>query len=625
MHEMRTADRTPVHYTMKTSARHSPMAGGSQSHSRSHSLTQSYSNPQSLRPTKQTKSSTPVAPRMPYSVGQNHPPQLSPPSNLDTRAPSPNYFGLVVDPANDPRDSSGLPTNTWSPSSSSVKSFAAAIPKQVPLDANPEFEAFKRQADLNRGKSFTLASSQYAPPTPNFGPMRPRAPARWNTHGSESNSSLPTDRTPSMNKERPASRMDLDQDQTNDSAYVSSDSKRNSDSSLNPLQIPNLPRFESPRMMDGSQLRNTLTRAEDRDPRLSMMEHTAGPPSPNSRTVNRAATLPPKWEGGQPTMITGAQLRDMVQTMDKDRLLLLDIRSSQNYAHSRIEGALNLCIPTTLLKRATFNIQKLQQTFQTGRDADKFSRWREMEYIVVYDSHASDKRDAITAQNMIKKFTNEGFSGGTCILRGGFNAFQGPFSDFVDFRSTAEMAGKSGSLSLSGGLAPVIGGVMLPTGGNDLNPFFANIRQNMDLADGVGQLDVSRPAALDSPSLPVWLREAAATADHGKNVSDKFLHIEVDEQSRMKSAYAAFNPKLAGKTKIQLCGVEKGGKNRYKDILPFEHARVKLQDKPEGACDYVNASHLKASRSNKRYIATQGPLPATFEVYHPSKCSKVLN
>lgn len=311
-------------------------------------------------------------------------------------------------------------------------------------------------------------------------------------------------------------------------------------------------------------------------------------------------------------MITGEELRDLLDNVDEERLLMLDIRSSQNYAHSRITGALNLCIPTTLLKRATFNIAKLQQTFSKGVKAEKFSSWKDMEYIVVYDSHSSDKRDAVTAQNMIKKFTNEGFDGVTCILRGGFNSFQQPFSDYVDRRSAVEMAGKSGPLG--GGLAPVIGGVMLPTATNDVNPFFSNIRQNMDLADGVGQQDVSRPPLLDSPSLPTWLREAASKTDHGKKVSSKFLHIEVDEQSRMRSAYAAFNPNNHNQSKVQLCGVEKGGKNRYKDILPFEHARVKLQAKNEGGCDYVNASHLKASRSNKRYIATQGPLPATFEV-----------
>ncbi|KAJ3516157.1 hypothetical protein NM208_g14878 [Fusarium decemcellulare] len=406
--------------------------------------------------------------------------------------------------------------------------------------------------------------------------------------------------------------MDVDQESLQDSAYVSSDSKRSSESSLN-SHIPslNLPRFESPRPMDPQQ-RTGLTRSEDRDPRLSVMEHRVEPPAPNGQGIRRSETVPATLEPGQPHMITGAQLRDMLRNVKKDRLLILDIRSSQNYAHSRIQGALNLCIPTTLLKRATFNIQKLQQTFQAGSDSSKFSKWREMDFIVVYDAHSSDKRDAITAQNMIKKFTNEGYSGGTCILKGGFNSLQEHYPELVDHQSAGGAPGKPGSGQ--GGIAPVIGGVMLPTASNGMNPFFSNIRQNMDLADGVGQLDVGRPSPLDSPSLPRWLREAASKPDHGKQVSDKFLHIEVDEQSRMKSAYAAFNPNNQEKrAPVQLCGVEKGVKNRYKDILPFEHARVKLQEKPEGSCDYINASHLKASRSNKRYIATQGPLPATFE------------
>lgn len=159
---------------------------------------------------------------------------------------------------------------------------------------------------------------------------------------------------------------------------------------------------------------------------------------------------------------------------------------------------------------------------------------------------------------------------------------------------------------------------MLPMGGNAPNPFFSNIRQNQDLVDGVGQMSVAVPPAVAPEGLPRWLREAADPADKGKKVSDKFLRIELTEQSRMKDAYGAFRPAEAGagneEAKVQLSGIEKGGKNRYKDILPFEHARVRLEGRPEGGCDYVNASHIKSTRSHKRYIASQGPLPATFEV-----------
>lgn len=68
-----------------------------------------------------------------------------------------------------------------------------------------------------------------------------------------------------------------------------------------------------------------------------------------------------------------------------------------------------------------------------------------------------------------------------------------------------------------------------------------------------------------------------------------------------------------GSNDVQIAGIEKGNKNRYNNIWPFEHARVKLQGRLAGGCDYVNASHIKAMRSNKQYIASQGPLPATFE------------
>lgn len=60
-------------------------------------------------------------------------------------------------------------------------------------------------------------------------------------------------------------------------------------------------------------------------------------------------------------------------------------------------------------------------------------------------------------------------------------------------------------------------------------------------------------------------------------------------------------------------GMEKGTKNRYNNIWPYDHTRVKINDCKEGDCDYVNASFVQAEGCDKRYIATQGPLPATYE------------
>ncbi|XP_040854236.1 tyrosine-protein phosphatase non-receptor type 22 isoform X2 [Ochotona curzoniae] len=53
-------------------------------------------------------------------------------------------------------------------------------------------------------------------------------------------------------------------------------------------------------------------------------------------------------------------------------------------------------------------------------------------------------------------------------------------------------------------------------------------------------------------------------------------------------------------------------KNRYKDILPYDHSRVELSlITSDEDSDYINASFIKGVYGPKAYIATQGPLPAT--------------
>uniref|UniRef100_A0A8D0D1B2 protein-tyrosine-phosphatase n=1 Tax=Sander lucioperca TaxID=283035 RepID=A0A8D0D1B2_SANLU len=53
-------------------------------------------------------------------------------------------------------------------------------------------------------------------------------------------------------------------------------------------------------------------------------------------------------------------------------------------------------------------------------------------------------------------------------------------------------------------------------------------------------------------------------------------------------------------------------KNRYKDILPFDHTRVKLTLKTTNQdTDYVNANFIKGIDGPEAYIATQGPLQNT--------------
>ncbi|XP_063811480.1 tyrosine-protein phosphatase non-receptor type 22 isoform X2 [Pseudophryne corroboree] len=53
-------------------------------------------------------------------------------------------------------------------------------------------------------------------------------------------------------------------------------------------------------------------------------------------------------------------------------------------------------------------------------------------------------------------------------------------------------------------------------------------------------------------------------------------------------------------------------KNRYKDILPFDHSRVELSlITSDEETDFINASFIRGVYYPRAYIATQGPLPNT--------------
>lgn len=304
-------------------------------------------------------------------------------------------------------------------------------------------------------------------------------------------------------------------------------------------------------------------------------------------------------------------------------VLLLDLRVSTQYVKARISGAMNLCIPTTLLKRPSYNVSRLADTIKDEGQRAKFENWQGCRSIVVYDNASSQFKEASNCLNVLRKFASEGWSGESCVIRGGFVSFAQTFPRLIDRSSHSNGESYSSNADTESDTAdvpPVIGGCPMPATKNAANPFFGNIRQNMDLIGGVGQLPIHCPDSMSKRvryDLPTWLRQATDDRDHGKTVSNKFLQIEKREQKRMQEALSENVVYSSGRhsevhNKVEITGIEKGAKNRYNNIWPFDHSRVRLKGVPGGECDYVNANHVFASVSKRRYIATQAPIPATF-------------
>lgn len=549
-------------------------------------------------------------------------PRLSTPHQSNTQTaqtPSPNYFGFQGS------DASGFMTDApqhtksnWSPPSSAVRSTAAASPSVVPADQNPEYDAFRQHSG---GKAFNLGSLG------NFNMSAP--PARSSEGRAQSKTSVAKDGAQTIPDVKSAT---LPQPRTGRdsldpaSAEMSQSPKR----MLSPgsLTYPET-RRASPASMATSEPGQRLRReaSPERQPRLKLpLDKSIS--DGYSMPKHRAETLPASNDNESSVMVTAQHIVNLIDS-NEDSVLLLDLRVSTQYAQSHVHGALNLCIPTTLLKRPSFNVEKLAETFKEEAQRNKFESWRSSKYIVVYDNSSAQLKDAAICLNTIKKFKTEGYEGTLYIIKGGYMEFAKRFSSYVGAGREAheDSSATYGEDGEGPKVAPVIGGCPMPSTDKPANPFFGNIRQNMDLIGGVGQMPIQHPAratqSTEERGFPEWLKQASAAKDQGKKVSKRFEQIERREKKRMEDALSGqvtfdSSPKQSKQDPrpvdegVQIAGIEKGTKNRYNNIWPFEHSRVKLQGIPNHGCDYFNASHIQAAWSNKRYISTQAPIPATF-------------
>ena len=560
---------------------------------------------------------------------------LSPHGKSPLHASSPNYFDFLSDPDNNPPNSNaGIHAKkNWSPTMGVDHPPSATPPDNYALEHQPKFQNFRRESEssafrlshgslrqFSTGSGIRISTSRSSTGEPNQGSgSATHSPAsRASNHSAESPNTDPRNSKSAIGGEEgmevdcldriPDSLADVPRQPLGSSNFFG-DQRRDSPANDSTIDLSDMRRSQ-------------LSHIDERHPRNSLPHNRADPALPNP--VQRSETLPSSTSTDGPTMISPNDVVGIIEHYPPEDILLLDLRVFPQYSKSRIAGALNLCIPTTLLKRASFTIQRLAETFTKESERAKFDEWPNSKVIIVYDNSSNQLQDAVSCINISKKFTLEDWDGATYILRGGFNTFSKKFPDQIDKRPAAEMDGSNiKGLSIKPpASAPIAGGCAMPPSQTAANPFFGTIRQNMDLIDGVGQIPVTVPSVVRNKPravLPAWLREVSSPDDKGKTASDNFLSIEKAEEQRMKKAlsvntsYDASNP--LSPNNIQVAGIEKGLKNRYKDILPFDHTRVKLQGISSGDCDYVNASHVQASGSNKRYIASQAPVPATFQVF----------
>ncbi|XP_068090800.1 tyrosine-protein phosphatase non-receptor type 2 [Hyperolius riggenbachi] len=82
----------------------------------------------------------------------------------------------------------------------------------------------------------------------------------------------------------------------------------------------------------------------------------------------------------------------------------------------------------------------------------------------------------------------------------------------------------------------------------------------------------------------------------------------IDEDDRWIQLYGDIRSKSPMFANKIAKNQENKNRNRYRDVNPYDHSRVKLQNVEN---DYINASLVVVEEAQRNYILTQGPLPNT--------------
>lgn len=107
-------------------------------------------------------------------------------------------------------------------------------------------------------------------------------------------------------------------------------------------------------------------------------------------------------------------------------ILILDIRTRTAFSSERLAGSINVCVPSTLLRRPAFGVDRVRDSLPP-QDQERFDLWRSPEQqqcraIVVLDQESVSLIEGAGPASLLAKFDNAGFQGELGWVKGGWNA-----------------------------------------------------------------------------------------------------------------------------------------------------------------------------------------------------------
>ncbi|KAJ3017228.1 hypothetical protein HKX48_003649 [Thoreauomyces humboldtii] len=329
------------------------------------------------------------------------------------------------------------------------------------------------------------------------------------------------------------------------------------------------------------------------------------------------------------------QYADLLRAGIPHSVLGLDMRSYQHYSQHRVSSSVNVSIPTTLLKRPAFTPVKMFGSLSSEYAKNVLKDWTSYENVVVYDNDSAVAPSASPIKLLVTKLQHANPPARIGWLVGGFQAFAAQFGDLCDMSpppAGSEGMGPAASATAKGiSLVDLAGPMTAPSALGALGAARPSLQPTYAAHTSVSNLNSDDRMLLDTvegehPAMPLFLKELVQSGNVRAQIERNFSLVEAAEKKRVDCAFRA----RSRTDPFSVSDALEGGttRNRYNNIWPFNHNRVKLghsdivtPDSPN-ACsaeqqtatnDYINASHIISPAGHRRYIATQGPIGSTFD------------
>jgi len=241
--------------------------------------------------------------------------------------------------------------------------------------------------------------------------------------------------------------------------------------------------------------------------------------------------------------------KDIQPLLNDPNVLFIDIRPHAAYVSARLPNALSLSVPSTLLKRPLFPLDRLAAMLPSPSARARFNKWRQTSTLIVYDvdsagSPSGHLPEGNNILGLLRKFANDpqgSYQGQLLWLKGGFQTVWKERRDLVDTRpvdseldddepSSSMLQPKHLPMSAFGVVSTTVNKpaqspsrltssrpLLQAPSSMAFNPFFDTIRQNVELSQGITEripLRIPKHVRRRIKDLPfAWLQEIGRRAE----------------------------------------------------------------------------------------------------------------